>query len=78
MATLIGRRGDGPRKFRELMSTKEIILAPGAFNSLSARLIESTGFDAVYMTGFGTSASLLGYPDVGLLTMSEMVENARR
>ena len=44
----------------------------------SARLVEEAGFDAVYMTGFGTAASMLGRPDVGLVTMSEMVENAHR
>jgi carboxyvinyl-carboxyphosphonate phosphorylmutase len=53
-------------------------LAPGAYDALTARLIEAAGFEAVYMTGFGTAASRLGRPDVGLLTMSEMVENARR
>src|SRR5438445_742374 len=56
----------------------EPILAPGAYDALSARMIEQAGFPAVYMTGFGTSASLLGRPDVGLLTMSQMVDNARR
>jgi 2,3-dimethylmalate lyase len=56
----------------------EPILAPGAYDALSARMIENAGFPAVYMTGFGTSASLLGRPDVGLLTMSQMVDNARR
>jgi carboxyvinyl-carboxyphosphonate phosphorylmutase len=53
-------------------------LAPGAYDALSARLIEQAGFDVVYMTGFGTTASLIGRPDVGLLTGSEMVDNARR
>ena len=53
-------------------------MAPGAYDALTARLIEQAGFPAVYMTGFGTSASLLGRPDVGLLTMSQMVDNARR
>ncbi len=54
-----------------------MIVAPGAHDVLTARIIEEAGFDAVYMTGYGTSASLLGKPDVGLLTMSEMVERAR-
>ena len=54
------------------------IVAPGAFDPLAARLVEEAGFPAVYMTGFGTSAALLGRPDVGLLTMTEMVDNARR
>jgi len=55
-----------------------MIVAPGAFDPLSARLVEEAGFPAVYMTGFGTSAALIGRPDVGLLTMTEMVDNAGR
>lgn len=55
-----------------------MILAPGAFDPLAARCVEEAGFPAVYMTGFGTSAALLGRPDVGLLTMTEMVDNAAR
>ena len=51
-------------------------MAPGAFDPLAARLVEEAGFAAVYMTGFGTSAALLGRPDVGLLTMTEMAGNA--
>nr|WP_211177999.1 oxaloacetate decarboxylase [Pseudonocardia acidicola] len=54
------------------------LLAPGAYDALSARLIEQAGFDVVYMTGFGTTASLIGRPDVGLLTATEMADNARR
>ena len=61
-----------------MLRAEEPILAPGAYDALTARLIEQAGFPAVYMTGFGTSASLLGRPDVGLLTMSQMVDNARR
>src|SRR5215467_1513797 len=72
--------GHEPRaaSLRELLARDEPILAPGAYDALSARLIEAAGFDAVYMTGFGTAASLLGRPDVGLLGMAEMVDNARR
>ena len=55
-----------------------MIVAPGAFDPLAARLVEEAGFPAVYMTGFGTSAALLGRPDVGLLTMTEMADNAAR
>jgi 2-methylisocitrate lyase-like PEP mutase family enzyme len=54
------------------------VLAPGAYDALSARLIEAAGFPCVYMTGFGTAASMLGRPDIGLLTGTEMVDNARR
>lgn len=74
---LRGTRQKAPR-LAELIRGREPILAPGAYDALSARLIEQAGFPAVYMTGFGTSASLLGRPDVGLLTMSQMVDNARR
>ncbi len=63
---------------RALMGTQAPVLAPGAYDTLSARLVETAGFPAVYMTGFGTAASMLGRPDVGLLGMSEMVEHARR
>lgn len=69
-----GERGS----LRKLLSGRETIVAPGAYDALTARLVEQAGFPAVYMTGFGTAASLLGRPDVGLLTMSQMVDNARR
>ena len=74
---LRGKRQKPPR-LAEMVRGHEPILAPGAYDALTARLIEQAGFPAVYMTGFGTSASLLGRPDVGLLTMSQMVDNARR
>jgi carboxyvinyl-carboxyphosphonate phosphorylmutase len=74
---LRGKRQNAPR-LAELLRAQEPILAPGAYDALTARLIEQAGFPAVYMTGFGTSASLIGRPDVGLLTMSQMVDNARR
>jgi carboxyvinyl-carboxyphosphonate phosphorylmutase len=72
------RRAGGPARLRALLDAGETIMAPGAFDPLSARLVEEAGFPAVYMTGFGTSAALLGRPDVGLLTMSEMAGNAGR
>ena len=71
--------GRAPRaRLRELVSGSAPLVAPGAYDALSARLIEQAGFDAVYMTGFGTTASLIGRPDVGLLSGAEMVDNARR
>src|SRR5947199_10638610 len=63
-------------RLRELLAGPELLVAPGAYDALSARLIAQAGFSAVYMTGFGTAASVLGQPDVGLLTMSEMVSRA--
>jgi 2-methylisocitrate lyase-like PEP mutase family enzyme len=68
----------GPRRLRELLAGSEPVVAPGAYDALSARLVERAGFDAVYLTGFGASASLLGQPDVGLLSFAEMVDQARR
>jgi 2,3-dimethylmalate lyase len=64
-------------KFRNRLKEPGIIVAPGAYDSFSAKLIESAGFEAVYMTGFGSSVSLIAKPDVGLLTMTEMVTHAR-
>jgi carboxyvinyl-carboxyphosphonate phosphorylmutase len=61
---------------RQMLKDKTLLVAPGAYDVLSAKIIEMIGFKAVYMTGYGTSASLLGEPDVGLLTMSEMVRHA--
>jgi len=72
------RQPGGAARLRELLDGGGTILAPGAFDPLAARLVEEAGFPAVYMTGFGTSAALLGRPDVGLLTMTEMVGNAGR
>jgi 2,3-dimethylmalate lyase len=63
---------------RELLAGPEPVLAPGAYDALSARLVERAGFPAVYMTGFGASASLLGRPDIGLLSFAEMAGHARR
>jgi carboxyvinyl-carboxyphosphonate phosphorylmutase len=65
-------------RLRELIERNEILIAPGAYDAFSAKLIEAVGFDAVYMSGFGTAASTLGVPDIGLLTMSEMVCNSKR
>jgi 2-methylisocitrate lyase-like PEP mutase family enzyme len=64
------------KRLRTLLASPDLLVAPGAFDALSARLIARAGFPCVYMTGFGTAASVLGQPDVGLLTMSEMVERA--
>jgi 2-methylisocitrate lyase-like PEP mutase family enzyme len=65
------------KNLRQLLETKKLIVAPGAYDSLSAKLIEGTGFEALYMTGYGTAASMLGLPDIGLLTMTEMLSNVR-
>jgi 2-methylisocitrate lyase-like PEP mutase family enzyme len=63
------------RRLRELLGQPDMIVAPGAYDGITARLVEQAGFAAVYMTGAGTSMAR-GFPDFGLLGMSEMVENA--
>ena len=63
-------------RLRQLLAAEGLIVAPFIMNALHARIAESVGFDAVYMTGAGTSAEK-GFPDVGLLTMTEMTANAR-
>ncbi|HEV3364051.1 MAG TPA: oxaloacetate decarboxylase [Acidimicrobiia bacterium] len=78
MGRFLEAAAGGPQRLRELLAGPDPVLAPGVFDGLGARLVEEAGFPAVYMTGFGTAAALLGRPDVGLLTMSEMVENAAR
>ena len=78
MTGRLTRRPGGPARLRALLESGETTVAPGAFDPLAARLVEEAGFPAVYMTGFGTSAALLGRPDVGLLTMTEMAGNAGR
>ena len=60
-------------KLGELLSGG-IVMAPGAYDALSARLVEQAGFPAVYLTGFGVSVSRLGMPDLGFITMTEMAE----
>jgi 2-methylisocitrate lyase-like PEP mutase family enzyme len=62
-------------QLRHLLRQPEIVVAPGAWDGITARLIEQAGFGAVYMTGAGT-AMARGFPDFGLLTMDEMVSNA--
>src|SRR6202790_2855923 len=78
MNDFLQRNGQRRATLRSLLESREPVLAPGAYDALTARLIEQAGFPAVYMTGFGSAASLLGRPDVGLLTLSQMVDNARR
>lgn len=64
-------------QLRALLSRPEILVAPGAHDALSAKIVAKAGFNAVYFTGYGQAASHLGGPDVGLMTMTEMVMRAR-
>jgi 2-methylisocitrate lyase-like PEP mutase family enzyme len=63
-------------RLRQLLTAAPLIV-PGCYDAMSAKVLERAGFPAVYMTGYGTSLALLGLPDAGLATMSEMHLNAR-
>lgn len=62
----------------ELIIDDELLQCPGVHDPLTAAVADDVGFDALYVTGYGTSISKVGYPDAGLITMPEMVENAKR
>ena len=62
---------------RTRLAQPKIVVAPGAPDSLTARLVQQAGFDATYMTGFGATSVRLGTPDLGLLTLTEMADHAR-
>src|SRR3990170_1465026 len=65
------------RRLHELVERKQGLVVPGAYDCVSARLVERAGFPAVYMTGYGTSASRLGLPDLGYAGLAEMSDQAR-
>ncbi len=65
------------RRLHELVLRKQGIVVPGAYDCVSAKLVERAGFQAVYMTGYGTSASRLGLPDLGFAGLAEMADYAR-
>src|SRR5919109_3429208 len=62
----------------QIEDKKRIIVLPGVFDALSARIAEQVGFDAMFQTGYGSAAALLGMPDYGFLNAGETVDNARR
>jgi 2-methylisocitrate lyase-like PEP mutase family enzyme len=64
-------------KLRQLLTRAGMLIAPGAPDVMTARLVEAEGFDAVYLGGFAASASALGIPDHSLITMTELLEHAR-
>jgi len=63
---------NGAILLRERLKDPKIIVAPGCYDALTARLVEQAGFEAGFMTGYGASGSFLGLPDYGLMTMNEM------
>jgi len=64
-------------RLRRMLQGGATLFVPGCFNAMSARVLENAGFPAIYMSGYGTSLSLTGLPDAGLVTMTEMIANAR-
>ncbi|MBK1836693.1 isocitrate lyase/PEP mutase family protein [Azospirillum sp. YIM B02556] len=65
------------KTLKQLLGRGEIVMAPGAQDALTARLVQAAGFPALYMTGFGATAVRLGTPDLGLMTQTEMTTHAR-
>ena len=88
MSTTISRRPSYPlglaqakgrnARLRELINSDELIMAPGCFDCLTARLVADAGFPAAYITGSGVSMSALGAPDIGVISFAEVAERARR
>jgi isocitrate lyase len=66
------------RTFRDQLNSQDFVFAPGLYHALDARLAEMTGHDAVYMSGYSTVLGQFGFPDLEMVTMTEMVENAKR
>jgi len=62
---------------RKLLRSESFLVVPGCFNALSARLIEQAGFQAIYISGAGLAGNFLGVPDIGLVSMTEVLQNAR-
>ena len=62
-------------QLRQLLKSGKPLFVPGCYNALSARILADVGFPAVYMTGYGTSLSLLGMPDAGLATKADRMRN---
>lgn len=72
-----GEQSRPTTRLRALLRERRPLVVPGCYNPLSARILEHVGFPAVYMSGYGTSLTMLGLPDAGLATLSEMTLNAR-
>ena len=65
------------KKFRRMLTDNKVIVAPGVYDCVSAKIAEKLGFPALYMGSFITNAAVYGKPDVGLITATEMVSQAR-
>jgi carboxyvinyl-carboxyphosphonate phosphorylmutase len=65
------------KELRDVLAAEKTLLVPGSYDAFSAKILKQAGFKVIYMTGSGVTASLTGMPDVGILTMTEMVSQAR-
>jgi carboxyvinyl-carboxyphosphonate phosphorylmutase len=75
----MSRKGKNRRSLRSLLNNKrEFLTLPGVFDALTARIAEKIGYPAIFQTGYGSAAALLGMPDFGLLNAGETIDNARR
>lgn len=74
----MAKRAARPSLREQLEDKNRIIVLPGVFDALSARIAEQVGFQAMFQTGYGSSAALLGMPDFGFMNAGETVDNARR
>src|SRR5688572_32833668 len=74
----MAKRAARPSLREQLEDKNRIIVLPGVFDALSARIAEQVGFTAMFQTGYGSSAALLGMPDFGFMNAGETVDNARR
>lgn len=72
-----GESARATTRLRAAIASHKPLIVPGCFNALSGRIIEQAGFPAAYMSGYGASLNLLGLPDAGLITQTEMAMNAR-
>ena len=67
------------KKLRKLINDKsKPLVVPGVYDAIGAKIAQKVGFDAMFQTGYGTSATLLGMPDYGFIGLSETTDNARR
>ena len=66
------------KNLKSMLKSKKPLVIPGVYDALGAKIAEKVGFDAMFQTGYGTSATLFGMPDFGFIGATETVDNARR
>ena len=66
------------KNLKSMLKTKKPLVIPGVYDALSAKIAQKVGFNAIFQTGYGTSATLFGMPDYGFIGSTETVDNARR